>query len=66
MTQPNERIIYAMMVLEYLNDQHNNHEFTTGISTGELIWLAHSLLQHGPEGLSEQQQAHLAHLQGDK
>jgi len=58
------QILTAMMVLEFLNEQYANDDFNTGIDSGELIWLAHTILQNGLNGLTEQQTAYLAHLEG--
>ena len=54
----------AMMILEYANDQLADKKFETGISTSELIWLAHHVLQNGVENLSDEQKTQLDHLNG--
>jgi len=64
MTPQKDRVLYAMMVLEFLNDQYQSEDFETGVPTSELIWLAHSILQNGIDGLTDNQSAYLAHLEG--
>lgn len=63
-TEKEEKIIYAMMVLEYQMNQFSIDSFDTGISNEDLTWLAHALLQHGPKGLDTKNAAYLAHLEG--
>ena len=64
MTPEKDRVLCAMMVLEFLNDQYQSEDFDTGVPTNELIWLAHSILQKGMDGLTDEQSAYLAHLEG--
>lgn len=54
----------AMMVLEYANDQIALEDLFTGIEVGDLIYLAHQILQNGAENLAEPQKTQLAHLHG--
>lgn len=64
MNDTRDQILTAKMVLEFLNEQYANDNFETGIDSGQLIWLAHSILQNGLGGLTEQQTAYLEHLKG--
>jgi hypothetical protein len=63
-TEHEDRILHAMMVLEYQMNQYAIDNFDTGISNEDLTDLAHALLQHGPKGLDSTNTAYLAHLHG--
>ena len=53
-----------MMILEYAHAQLAHQKFETGITTSDLILLAHHVLQNGVDNLSNEQKTQLEHLQG--